>query len=1140
MAAGDKKQTDSASVDKGLFRALLSELPMPLAQLGRRALGAQAGLERHHAAFYLAEAALKLAASARVGRWLSTAADPKAELARGLEALVLPSLGHWCGFLRDVSDALARGSEAATDPLGASAQVLSKGLERSSGLVALAEAAEHDGLANRELARRSRQRGVLGFFELLVAYRNEVIGHGAQRPASFYQTYADRLLAAGADVLSSPALLGGLRLAIAQLEIVPGGRKTRTRWKELVGLVAVVLDEPVAPEVRPGELYLRAPGIEVPLHPFVVFQEDEQRGERFGFLNRAVEKKRKGATAGAEMRRVEYLDYVTGEVLEDLDACEALGSVFTTLRGKPTSAEEVAQLAQELGQSTDGAAQDSTEPMGAPAPAETTEPIGAVAPAEATEPAQAAAPVETTEPPKSPAPAATPEPRQAAASQGPSSTQAAAPSADALAAEAARAGEPASRPESRVGQTIADKYRLVRIIGEGGMGTVYEAEHVELGRRFAIKIIMPEYVRNDELVERFRREALAAAGLRHPGVVDVTDFGRAADGSVYLVMERLEGTPLDDLVDRGPVPIRDAVQYISQALEALGVAHERGLVHRDLKPANLFLARDATGAERIKVLDFGIAKVVSEDRKLTATGRLMGTPLFMAPEQIERPSSVDARADIYAMGATLYLLLTGQAPVQGGTLAHVLVNVMQGKVERRPGTLRPEVPEWLSAVVERAMALQMQDRFPTAAAMKEALDQGAAHETWAARSPAREHARADTLPRAPAKRASEARASAKGSGRRTALIAGSLAVAAVGAVLLGMKFTGSNGRDAQGPDATTRDNRGASTSVTRTGALGSSAAASSARAVVSGPPVPGMVLLAGGSFEMGSSPEQIARARAACGNDCSPKSFEREERHGRRVTVSPFYLDQLEVTNAELASWLATVTELQVRMWEGAATAYQGATPLVVLELPLGAEVLGLTRKQGSIVPAPGNEDKPATSVFWPAAERYCESRGKRLPTEAEWELAARGQTDRYYPWGEAEPSCENVVYGRQGPDGPCPKSPIGPARASAQAQPSTTLDRSPEGVMGLAGGAREWVLDRADCDEPKLVLAPCSAECVDPGRDDRAPGASCRLVRGGSWYEGPAMLRAARRSYQEEGKTEPTIGFRCARSADAAMTPSP
>lgn len=236
-----------------------------------------------------------------------------------------------------------------------------------------------------------------------------------------------------------------------------------------------------------------------------------------------------------------------------------------------------------------------------------------------------------------------------------------------------------------LGMVVDGRYRVDRKIGEGGMGVVYLATHTVLGKKLALKILRSEMARDAEVVQRFMQEAQSASSIGHPNIIDINDFGRLADGSVYFVMEYLEGESLTSYIQRGgSIPIADALAIVRQIASALGAAHARGIVHRDLKPDNIQLVSRQSGLV-VKILDFGIAKVGGASSKLTRTGVIFGTPHYMAPEQAAG-QSVDGRTDLYALGCILYEMFTGRVPFDADTFMGILSKHMF-EVPARPTAL---------------------------------------------------------------------------------------------------------------------------------------------------------------------------------------------------------------------------------------------------------------------------------------------------------------------------------------------------------------------------------------------------------------------------------------------------------------------
>jgi serine/threonine protein kinase len=263
----------------------------------------------------------------------------------------------------------------------------------------------------------------------------------------------------------------------------------------------------------------------------------------------------------------------------------------------------------------------------------------------------------------------------------------------------------------RVGEVLAGKYRIVRLIGEGGMGQVYEAEHATVGRRFAVKFLRPHLASSEEALARFRREARAAGALDSEHIASVTDFDVAADGAPFLVMEYLEGRSLGQLLaDEGPLPVPRAAGALLQVCRGLEAAHVAGILHRDLKPDNLFVVRRADGSERVKILDFGIAKLMHDAEPLPIqTGAAIGTPFYMAPEQARGDKALDERVDVYALGVILYELLSGEKPHPGDCANAVLAHVLT-KSAVRLDTLRSGLPARLVDLVHSALAFEPRER----------------------------------------------------------------------------------------------------------------------------------------------------------------------------------------------------------------------------------------------------------------------------------------------------------------------------------------------------------------------------------------------------------------------------------------------
>lgn len=272
------------------------------------------------------------------------------------------------------------------------------------------------------------------------------------------------------------------------------------------------------------------------------------------------------------------------------------------------------------------------------------------------------------------------------------------------------------------GQVIG-RYRIEKMLGAGGMGVVMAAQHVDIGRRVAIKFMLREVASNAANNERFARESRAALLLKSDHVGHVLDVGES-DGAPYMVMELLEGTDLDDLVRKGPVAFPLAVDYVLQACEAVAEAHALGIIHRDLKPKNMFLTRTLTGAPCVKVLDFGLAKMLHDDERdvsLTESHAIFGSPQYMSPEQMKATKYVDARTDIWALGVTLYELLTGSVPFAGATMPEICAAVLKDHPPP-PSASAKDVPARLDAIVLRCLEKDPAQRYARVSDLAAALE----------------------------------------------------------------------------------------------------------------------------------------------------------------------------------------------------------------------------------------------------------------------------------------------------------------------------------------------------------------------------------------------------------------------------------
>jgi serine/threonine protein kinase len=287
---------------------------------------------------------------------------------------------------------------------------------------------------------------------------------------------------------------------------------------------------------------------------------------------------------------------------------------------------------------------------------------------------------------------------------------------------------------TRVGELVGAKYRIVRLLAEGGMGVVYEAQHTVVRRRFAVKFMRRDLAERRDILTRFQREAEAAGALESEHVAAAVDFGIAVDGAPYIVMEYLVGESLTALLDRqGPLPVGRAADLVSQAGRGMEVAHAAGIIHRDLKPQNLFVCRRQDGTDLLKVLDFGVAKLQALDElnAATRTGAVVGTTAYMSPEQARGDKVVDQRSDVYALGAILYELCSGRKPHPGDSHNAILHHIATQPAVPL-ASVAAELPGGFLELVACALAADPAARPPSAGALVELLSPFAERQVWPA------------------------------------------------------------------------------------------------------------------------------------------------------------------------------------------------------------------------------------------------------------------------------------------------------------------------------------------------------------------------------------------------------------------------
>lgn len=632
---------------------------------------------------------------------------------------------------------------------------------------------------------------------------------------------------------------------------------------------------------------------------------------------------------------------------------------------------------------------------------------------------------------------------------------------------------------SRLGQRVGP-YRLTKCLGHGGMGVVYEAVHEEIGQRVAVKLLAAELAKQPAYRRRFLLEAQAGSKVRHPGLVQIFDYGTLKDGTPFILMEFLEGRLLRAYMAQKAdfrLPMEAALRFSRQIAEALVVAHAGGIVHRDLKPENVMLIAEpeAVGGERACVLDFGIAKFLRAPQMDTPSPGIqsnqpIGTPVYMSPEQCRSERSLDGKSDVYSLGVMLYEMLCGRTPFisdpsspMGVVYQHVFSD------PRPPSQIRRDVPQSIESLILRMLAKEPERR-PDMSAVAAELESLAAS----------------------AGKNSKDLMRLNGSGMHIALSSGMLLLLVLLPMLFELYYFVQH-HEFWWPDKE-----------------------------------PAMVRIPASEFEMGSTSAEVEEAtwwaKKYC-NECQPELYKRET-PTRKVHISSFFIDTQEVTNEEFASWLNGQKSVQVDQW---GRKVQIAGVLVADLSPSTAEFSYYGLKwDKSLHQFRAWADMtriPVVNVTWDGARLYCQAQGKRLPTEAEWELAARGSERRRFPWGADQPGCADAVFDWTKGQGDflCSRLSRGPVAVGTKPR-----DRTSIGVHDLGGNVAEWVMDYYREHYPL-----CDGECRDPvvDTDSVDPAEIGRhAVRGGSWYSEIDACRGAARSRYPHDKTTGDIGFRCVR----------
>ncbi|MEM7160527.1 MAG: SUMF1/EgtB/PvdO family nonheme iron enzyme [Myxococcota bacterium] len=661
--------------------------------------------------------------------------------------------------------------------------------------------------------------------------------------------------------------------------------------------------------------------------------------------------------------------------------------------------------------------------------------------------------------------------------------------------------------------TGLDRYELKRLLGVGGMGEVYQGLHRTIEKDVAVKVLAYQHRHNPSLNNRFLEEAKAASKIRHDNVVDITDFGHSPQGCAYFVMEYLEGEDLAATLKREKPLAWPRVQHIlSQLLSALGAAHERGIVHRDIKPANCLRFTKNNDPDFIKVLDFGIARISSpeqeEGERLTKAGTIMGTAEYMAPEQARAAADVDARTDLYAVGVMLFEMVTGQLPFTSGSPMELLAKHLTAPPPRASSVATYPLPVGLDELIARSLAKEPDERYATAQELSAAIaaistDQVVSSPPQAGAPSQPGYTPAPVTANLPPNTGVDEPAAAPSQGSSKTGVA-------VAATLAGLALVGGGVWFAtKGP---TEDPKPAAASASNTEPA--AAAAETPKA----PPAPvptvptctdGMVLVDAGSFFMGTDDPDNRALQTA--------------RPPHKVRLDAYCIAIDEVTTAQFQQCSAK-GECQ-RAFKDSLWPQGTLEEKDWVQRREALSQLCNTEKDD-------RGEHPINCVTWAQARDYCEFAGGRLPTEAEWEFAARGSDGRIFPWGDEPPTHEHgnlcnaecKEWRRQQklpPEGTLSDADdkwYGTAPVGTFPQGTTQ-----HGLRDIVGNVFEWTASDFELyeDHPEGVTAK-----------------EGKVIRGGAFNSAYAMFANPALRFPSDPKAHNHgIGFRCA--ANPALVPA-
>lgn len=632
-----------------------------------------------------------------------------------------------------------------------------------------------------------------------------------------------------------------------------------------------------------------------------------------------------------------------------------------------------------------------------------------------------------------------------------------------------------------VGQSLG-KYHILEQLGEGGMATVYKALDTKLERHVAVKVIRSDQFGSnamEKMLLRFEREGKALAKLKHPNIVKIMDYGEE-NGIPYLVMDYLPGGMLKQRMQGKAMPWRDAARLLLPVCRALGHAHEMGIIHRDIKPSNILISESGEPM----LTDFGIARIIAGDEptmEITNTGAGIGTPEYMAPEQ--GIGKTDERSDIYALGVVYYQMVTGRLPYTADTPMAVMLKKNTEPLPR-PTQYVPGLPEGVERFLIKALQKDPKNRYSSAEAICSALEQIADGKPHLIETPGTEE-KPSLLP-------------------VVIGIAGFLGIIGI-ALLAGFIYrsvtetqtTPALVEELTAPpnietiDATEAPNLAPVVTETETAPSADGAE---------------MVLIPAGEFLRGASPEDLAELVNLCPN-CPLDSLE-DAQPQATIYLDAFWIDKMEVTNAQFSRF---VDETGYRTSAERTDDYSYVQDLDLRDFVYIGDADWL-HPQGGVSGIVGQDDRAVTQVSWEDAYAYCEWAGKRLPTEAEWEKAARGDDGRLFPWGDSAPDSGDLNFDF--------------SRGTIVSVGRYPDGASPYGVLDMSGNVWEWVADYYTEDY----------YWDSPDNNPQGPNnGEGRVLRGGSWaseYD-PYLVYVTTffRLWNYEYLSSDVLGFRCASS---------